>query len=255
MKRKLSYTEKAARNPGHLPRHYYPGYVFIPKEGYFQARKIGLTGGRVRIDPRFHKTRLLAKEFAQSDAWAKLIRAAFQAVTGIKCKKQSLHGLLIRALQHDEVHYYGSRQLQQGDLSLLEGFNFNANLELAQTCKLDWDDYYDSSVKETGVCLPSFVPEYFLFPPVGITHCRIDLVTMAIDLRNNSYDAAIARTSLIPLKRINIPARELKTPYQTGNDIVNITALGLSCYEQQQNGLLPSPPVVPYRLLAFFDRF
>ena len=250
MKHKLTYAEKEARNPAHLPRHYYPGYVFIPKNGYFQARKVGLTGLRVCRDPRFHKTRLLAKEFARSNTWAKLIRAAAYKATGIKCNKQSLHGLLIRALQQDDVNFYGSRQLQLGDLSLLEGFNFNAKLPLEDTCKLQYEGAYDPEVQQVIISLPSFVPEYFLFPPAPVTHCRICLVTIAIDLLNGSYDATIARTSLMPLKRVNIPARELITPCKTLKDTINITALGLSCYRQQKHGLSASPGCSPLEVIG-----
>ncbi len=250
MKRKLTHAEKEARNPGHLPRHYYPGYVFIPKNGYFQARKVGLTGLRVCRDPRFHKTRLLAKEFARSNTWAKLIRAAFHAATGIKCNKQSIHGLLIRALQQDENNIYGSRQLQLGDLSLLEGFNFNAKLPLEDTCKLQYEGAYDPEVQQVSISLPSFVPEYFLFPPAPVTHCRICLVTVAIDLLHHAYQAAIARTSLIPLKRIHIPAGELITPYQAHPHIVNFTALGLLCYTRQGAALLPSPESSSLQVIA-----
>ena len=252
--KKLTPAQKETWKPAHLPRHYYPGYVFIPKNGYFQARKIGLTAERVHRDPRFHKTRLLAKEFAQLAVYAKLIRAACCTGTTIKCNAYRLQGLLNRILQQDEAHICGSRKLLNGDLSLLEGFNFNQQALMEETCKIDWEFSEGPEANQVVVQLPSFVPEYFILPPAGIQYCRIYLISAILNLDQTTYTTIMDRTSLIPLKRMHVATTELTVQNTAAAGLLTITALGITWYEHQ-NGyakLMPSSTPGPLTIISAY---
>lgn len=248
--KKLTPVQKEAWKPKHLPRHYYPGYVFIPKEGYFQARKIGLTADRVHIDPRFHKTRLLAKEFAELAAYVKLIRAALSTVTTIK-NNARLHGLLNRALQYDETHCCGSRKLVNGNLEILEGFNLNSKTALEDACKIEWDIVHHPLTQQTTVHIPSFVPEYYISPPEGIQYCRIYTIAAYIDIDQSSYTTEIRRTSLIPLKKIHFPAAKLTMPNTAKSGLLGIISLGVTWYEleKENNKLVMSAIPCPLKIV------
>ena len=217
-------------NTHHLPRHYYPGHVFIPKNGYYQARRIGLTALRVHRDPLFHKTRLCAQEFAQLARYAKLIRTALCANTNIKANTQRLLGLLNQALQEDDIHIQGSRKLTNAGLEMLEGFNLNPNAAIEQVCKIDGEIIVDPATKQTTVVIPSFVPAYYIQGPAGISHCRIYMVTATLDLDQLLYTSTTEKTSLIPLKRIHIPAVKLVSANNAISTGLTVVALGINWY-------------------------
>lgn len=242
---KLTPAQKETWKPAHLPRHYYPGYVFIPKDGYFQARKIGLKPERVHIDPRFNKTRLLAGEFAQMAACTKLIHTAFCQDNGIKYKPRRLHGLLNTILQQDEVNVCGSRNLLKGDCSLLEEFNFNDQSSLEDVCSLEWDIDLQPETGEVMLQLPSFVPEYYFRPPAGISHARILLLSASFNFVQMNYTMATSKTSLIPMKRIHFPATVLRTKNQPQAGHLLITALGIKWYATGRDRSLLYPAAIP----------
>jgi hypothetical protein len=252
--KKLTPAQKEKWKPAHLPRHYYPGYVFIPKNGYFQARKIGLKADRVHRDPRFYKTRLLAKEFAQMAAHAKLIRTAFCTGTTIKGNAHRLHGLLNRILQEDESNICGNRKLLNGNLELLEGFNLNEKCAFQEACKMEWDMGFRPSSKQIVLTIPSFVPEYFILPPQGVSHCRIYMTTAVFDLDQNSYTTETGRTTLIPIKRIHFKATELVTSFTPGEGLLAITVLGISWYTTSTASakLLPSSIPGPLAIMSVY---
>lgn len=252
--KKLTPAQKETWKPAHLPRHYYPGYVFIPKKGYFHARKIGLTAERVRIDPRFHKTRLLAKEFAELAAYVKLIRAALSTVTVIK-NNARLHGLLNRALQYDETHCCGSRKLVNGNLEILKGFNLNPKTALEDACKIEWDIVYHPHTRQTTVHIPSFVPEYYISPPEGIHYCRIYVIAANIDIERSSYTTESRKTSLIPLKKIHFPATRLTIPHTVNSGFLGIIALGITWYksEKESNKLIVSAIPGPMQIIKVYE--
>jgi hypothetical protein len=249
---KHCHTAQQTSRRTHLPRHYYPGYVFIPKEGYFQARKIGLTAKRVSYDPLFHKTRLLAHEFAQLAAQAKLIRQAFCTPAGIKDKPHRLQSLLLQALQQDEKNIYGCRNLFNGNLHVLEDYNFNKQALLQDICAMEWELTYQATTKQFQLQLPSFVPLYFIQPPSGSTHCRIYLTTAVFDFQQYTYSIHTSRTSLIPLRRIHFPATTLTTPAEAIAGSLSITALGITWYAAVENNhrIIPAPIPGPLAIVA-----
>jgi hypothetical protein len=213
-------------NIQHLPRHYYPGHVFIPKEGYYQVRRIGLTAQRVQTDPRFFPTRKQANRFTQLVRCATLIRRAL-------CMYANIKGDAPHLLQRlKEIELEGAS---------LQGFNLNRKAHLEEVCKIEAEVAIDEDTGQTIVTLPSFVPAYYLLPPEANTHARLYMITTCINIRNNTYTCFIDHTSLLPLKKIHIPSRKFVS-VKGEEETVTIVAMGINWYAQQAatGKILPS---------------
>lgn len=232
--KKLTPAQKEAFRPAHLPRHYYPGYAFIPKNGYFQARKIGLQAERVKTDPRFHNTRLIASEFQQVSIDAKLLHQLFCTPLQIKLNRHRLIGTLLKMLQADTHNPPGSRTWVNGDLSLLEGFEFNTHTPLQNTLLLDYDIELRPENTSFQLHLPSFVPACYIKDPPGVDYARIVLMGLTLNLDEKSYNLEMDQTNRFPVKKIHFPGTTLTVNCQEQNQFLTIIALGIQWYPQSQ---------------------
>lgn len=135
-----------------------PGYTLVLENGYYKARKIGISGDRVKTDPAFALTRMQAAEFGQMAKMGKLIRSAFLNDDHKMKNAHVLTRLLLKALSTDSVNYLGSRSLAQADLSALVGFNFNIYMPLYNGCKVPFQVKENPGVQQVIVEVPPFIP-------------------------------------------------------------------------------------------------
>jgi hypothetical protein len=217
----------------HLLRHYYPGHVFIPKDGYFQVRKIGLTGDRVKTDPRFHKTRSLAHTFAAIAQCSRLMRTALCICANIPGDAPRFLQLLHQALEGKKITTPASINWSQVNLDALQGFNLNRKAPFNEICKVEPGIMIDPATAQATVSWPSFVPAHYIQGPAGITHCRLYMITASIDMVQASYTCTINQSSLLPLKKIHIPPRKFISAKAQKNTLT-LVAIGISWYAKQE---------------------
>src|SRR5689334_2719328 len=105
------------------------GLCFVhTREGIIVRAKSSLSRERVRRDPAFARTRENSREFGQVGKAAGLLRRAFFGAAGNALGYKVVNKLVARlypVMQMDEVSRRGQRSILNGDLRLLEGFEFN----------------------------------------------------------------------------------------------------------------------------------
>ncbi|MDF2192363.1 hypothetical protein [Paraflavitalea sp. CAU 1676] len=228
--KKKNNEPKADREPKRLPRKYLPGYAFIPKEGHYDVRKVGLTRDQVKNDPRFYNSRLLAAQFGRAVKFAQALLTACSKPLGIKCKSGQLTGIINRALMADESNIFGSGILMTENLAELIGFEFNETARFEEVCTLPFSINPNTHKGSLSIEVPAFVPAYYLKPPANVSHARIWLMSAILDPIVFTGTLTAAKTTCFPIKRLQVSACSLSIPPKTEGHLVQVIALGIQWY-------------------------
>jgi len=98
------------------------------KDGYLAREKGGIDGQRIASDPAFQRTRENGMEFGNAGSSEKLLRNALRVVAQ-KVKDSRMTSRLTREMlkvvKSDTRSIRGERNILEGDLVLLKGFEFN----------------------------------------------------------------------------------------------------------------------------------
>ncbi|MFD2433745.1 hypothetical protein ACFSO9_09495 [Mesonia maritima] len=105
-------------------------------DGYLAREKGGVSAQRIATDPVFQRTRENNAEFATAGKAGKLMRNSIQVLLQ-NAKDRRCVGRLTRALlsviKSDTVNIRGERNVQEGNMQLINGFEFNQNGKLGST--------------------------------------------------------------------------------------------------------------------------
>ena len=95
---------------------------------YFARTKGGVDGERIRTDPRFERTRENGREFQRAVKAGKLLRDAFSErifLTADRGMSGRLTSALSKVVKSDQESIRGERNVMNGELGILNGFEFN----------------------------------------------------------------------------------------------------------------------------------
>ena len=122
------------------------------KDGYRAMEKPGIAPGRIASDPKFARTRENMAEFGRAGAGGKLIRQAINPLLKDAKDTRAVSRLLkvmSQVIKSDRVNKRGQRTVADGDMTLLKGFEFNANAVLSTTLYVAPATVVD---RATGTC-------------------------------------------------------------------------------------------------------
>jgi hypothetical protein len=159
------------------------------KDGYRAKEKFTLRTGRIATDPRFIRTRENMAEFGRAGTAGKLIRQAINPI--LKDAKDSravsrLLKVLSQVIKSDTVNRRGERTVAEGDMTLLKGFEFNANAVLSTTLYVAPATVADRATGTLTINIPAFVPSSSIIAPQGATHFKLVSAGAAIDFDAHS---------------------------------------------------------------------
>lgn len=157
---------------------------FESQDGYMARKKGGVKGDRIKNDPAFANTRYNGMEFGRAGKAGKLFRSALS--NELKKAKDNrvvsrIARSMVKALQADPVSDWGQRNVMLGDLTVLNGFQFNKDAPL--NVVLNWQ--YPATInRATGTCtvpLPSIIPDQDIVAPDGTTHYSLFGAAVAVN--------------------------------------------------------------------------
>jgi len=163
----------------------------------------GLDGKRIKSDERYERTRENAAEFGRAAKGMKEIRLALNTIlknTSDSKAMNRLAKLLFQVVKSDPVSARGLRVVSLGDLSALDGFQFNIKKDLKTA--LDPRFYTPSIDRETGeasVNVLPFNPRIDLSYPDAANHFRFIAAGVAIDFDNLIHTKFITSSDSIPI--------------------------------------------------------
>ena len=184
------------------------------RDGKFIARrKGGVTKKRIQTDPKYQRTRENLIEFAESAASAKFLKNAFREIE-LKSNGGKLHNrlysMVMKVVKTDTVNVRGERKFDQGDLSLMVGFQFSEKAVLNNVVKVK-----PGILDEAGsfsVTIPELVPSKYLLYSQGSTFYRFSLIRAGIDFAQQDYTSEIATIEPLPIQNVMAPAVTLTLP-------------------------------------------
>jgi hypothetical protein len=210
------------------------------KDGYLAREKSDI-GSKVKSDPAFQRTRENGAEFGRAGKAGKLVRDAFRPLLQSSSDSRMTSRLtkeMMKALKADSTSARGERNVLDGDLGLVQGFEFNLYSSLSSTCFVPFTTSIDRPSGQLGVNLPAFDPLSGIAAPAGATHFKLVTAAAAIDFAQGAYEVAFAEMVAAPVNG-PIAALNLQNNLAANSSHPLFLLLGIEFYQEVNGNLYP----------------
>ncbi len=214
---------------------------FYKSSGKYMARtKGGVDADRIKNDPRFERTRENGREFLRAVKASKLLREAFRErliLTGDRQMSNRLTSEFSAVIKTDGVSARGDRHVMAGDITLLNGFDFNTGSGLDKVLSAQYGVEF---TRATGVAVATIAecnPAINFHKPEGATHAQLVLIAGEFDFDGEAYQADSITGAVIELVQGTEPAQTLQVNLGADSQGVIVVMLGVMFF-QQVNGEL-----------------
>lgn len=208
------------------------------KDGYLLRQKGGVSAERIATDPAFERTRENQREFSRAGSAGKVLRGALRPLlinATDRLLVSRLFTAMMKVVKADATSDRGQRNVLDGELELLQGFEFNEGGKLAQTLFATYAATIDRVTGALDIQLPAFVPSNSIAAPAEATHYQIVSAGGFIDFTTGNNGITTTQTALLPLGS-NLSAAVNHNFQTTANSTYPLfLVLGISFY-QEVNG-------------------
>lgn len=208
------------------------------KDGYIAKEKSGVPAERIASDPAFQRTRENNAEFARAGKAGKLLRQALRTPLQLASDSRMIGRLtreMLRVVQADTTSERGLRNVMDGAVGLLEGFDFNINGRLGTTLFAPYTATLNRVSGQARISLPPFVPVNMVAAPGGTTHFNIMAAAAAIDFAGGNTDVSVQESGLLPWGAAATEALDLTATLPANSPHPLFLALGVA-FVQEVNG-------------------
>ena len=174
------------------------------QDGYLVRTKSGVSRERMMSDPAYERTRENIAEFGRGALATKLLRWAFRSLIRTAADNRvtsRLTSAIIKVIKSDAISSPGQRTIAHGDVTLLEGFEFNKNAALRKTFGAPFTAAIDRETGSMLVNIPPFSPADLVSAPEGATHFRLKAAGAAIDFEANTGSIAASESAVLPIRQ------------------------------------------------------
>lgn len=212
---------------------------FYKANGKFRARaKGGPSAQQIATDPQFQRSRENASEFASAAHAGKLFRRAFLSLVNPVADERMvsrLAGRMVRVLQADTKNGRGMRKVMDGDVELLEGFEFNDNGKLSGSLTVPYHSEINRMTGELKITIPAFIPDNQITAPPGATHFKLVSGGAEVDFANKSYVTELHSTLELPWNNTSTDEYVFNNIVPTNSTHALFLVLGIEFF-QEMNG-------------------
>lgn len=222
------------------------------RDGHLAREKGGVDKSRIMNDPAFQRTRENGSEFGRAGAAGKVLRTAFRALLINASDFRMVSRLtreMVKVIQEDQVSERGLRNVLDGELELLQNFEFNISGKLGTTLYAPFTSAIDRVTGELTVDLASFVPINMIAAPGGTTHFKIVSAGAEIDFELGTFVSAESTTAILPYDATPTAAINLLNAVTAASTKPLFLVLGIEFY-QEINGAQYSLKNGSYNALA-----
>ena len=209
------------------------------QDGLIARKKGGISAQRIKTGSSFERTRENIAEFSKAARGGKVVREAFLYMVD-KAKDNKLVSRLTKEMlmvvKSDNISVRGQRNLVNGQVQLLRGFNFNNRAHLSTTLKIPFIESIDRATGTFLISLPSYTPNESISAPTGTTHYKIVCAGAEMDFINNRYVVNSNESALLPYN--SNPVLPLDLGMNVSANSINhlFLVLGIQFY-QMVNGI------------------
>ncbi len=221
-------------------------------DGHLAREKGGVDANRIANDPAFQRTRENGSEFGRAGKGGKLLRNAIRILLQNAKDKRVVSRLtktLVAVTKTDTTNERGLRTLQDGDLKLLENFEFNLNGKLGTTLFAAFTKAFDRVTGQATLNIDAFSPTLRINAPTGTTHFKVVMGAAELDFENETSTFDNDETAILPYSATDTAAIALTGSLTTNSTLPVIQVLGIEFF-QEVNGQMYELKNGAYNALA-----
>ena len=229
-----------AQQKGHLPVKGRIGNLsfYKTRDGFLIKDKGGIDKNRIASDPKFQRTRENGAEFGRAGKAGKLLRNAVKAVSQKSSDGRAVSRLtkqMMTVLKTDTESRRGERNVVNGNIELLQGFQFNINAVLDTTFYAPFTAVIDRATGNLSIEIEGFVPENMVAKPEGATHFEIISAGAEVDFEGNVYVASNSKSAAMPWNHLETAPISLENVVTANSTLPLFLLLGIEFF-QEVNG-------------------
>lgn len=214
------------------------------QDGHLARMKGGVDGDRIQNDPAFERTRENGVEFGRAGKAGKLVRDALRGFirNGSDGRVTSrLTAEMVKVVKADATSTRGQRNVLDGELELLEGFEFNIDAKLGASYFRKVTSTIDRAEGKATVDLGILTPKTDFGAPEGATHVRLVSGVAAVDFESGTFEVKEAQPLLLSLSAVEpvASAVQLSSTFTKAETKPLLLVLGVE-FCQEVNGELYS---------------
>ena len=212
------------------------------QDGHLAREKGGIDASRIASDPAFQRTRENGSEFGRAGKAGKLLRTAVRVLLLNSADGRMVSRLtkaMINVLQADMTSIRGMRNVIDGEVDLLLGFEFNIRGKLGTTL---FAPYFLEIDRENGLAsvnLNGFVPSNMIAAPGGTTHFKITSLGAEIDFEAETFNENHTETSILPWDSNVANPINLVNSLPAGSTKPLFLALGVEFFQEINGQMYP----------------
>jgi hypothetical protein len=212
------------------------------KDGYQAREKGGVTKERIQNDPAFQRTRENGSEFGRAGIAGRIVRTAFRPLLlniADSNVTSRLTRKMIEVIQSDPASIRGERNVLNGTLTLLSGFEFNINAPLGATVYAAYSTLFEATTGNAVVQIPAFIPQNSIASPQGATHFKFVSAAAEINFEDESYKMTTSRSPEIVIGAQTENAITLTNVLTVGSTLPTFLIFGLEFYQLVNGNFYP----------------
>lgn len=230
-----------AKQKGILPIEGTIGNITFYKsgDGYLVREKGGVSAKRIAGDPRFQRTRENNAEFGQAGMAGKQLRTAFRPLLQNVADRRMISRLakaMMAVVKSDTTNPRGQRLPQQGNLALLNGFDFNAGSNLGTALFAPFSTALNTATGVYTITVEGFIPEAMIAAPAGATHFKLVAGAAQVNFSASTSEVSTQSTGEMLIDATPLPVQLLTCTLPAGGADPVFLLLGIEFY-QMVNGL------------------
>lgn len=210
------------------------------QDGHLVREKTGLDGDRIKTDPKFLRTRENGAEFGNAGKDGQLIRTAFKTLVGKagdnRVTSRMVENLML-VVKTDTVSARGERRALNGDLALLQGFEFNVKARLSVSFKASYDVSIDRAGGSAVIAVGDLIPSEQLSYPEGATHYKLSAAAAVVDFNAATVTVAGDEGAGVAISNVAEPGKTLTMALPAASVLPVFVVFGVSFYQQVNNTL------------------
>lgn len=211
-------------------------------DGHLAREKGGIEKSRIQNDPAFQRTRENGSEFGRAGKGGKVLRNAIRVLLQNAKDKRVVSRLtkdLVAITKTDTTNDRGSRTLQDGDLNLLEKFEFNLNGKLGATLFTTYTKAFDRVSGDATLNIAAFSPTIRIAAPAGTTHFKVVMGAAELDFENEVSVFENDETVISPYDSADTAPIALTASITANSLLPVIQVLGIEFYQEVNGQMYP----------------
>ena len=216
---------------------------FKGADGEYRVRqKSSIDKTRIKTDEAFVRTREHLAEFATAAKGSKLLRDALSILLkriGDKDATKRLTSSMFKALKADVTSPRGSRNLMDGDITMLKGFEFSNIGKVNTTFTGAFSPVVDRVNGTLGITIPQFVPSNVVVSSEASTHFQLHVVGVELNFGSGNSVADIESTAVLPINGTPVPSLILETQVSANSTNPLILLLAVELWQESNGRFYP----------------